>query len=130
MMMRLFKETNKLLMLSQQWDNSIYSQPIKNKEQQAPFLMSLETTVFTFKISVPFQEWAAVYDSQENIQMNKESGIICLYKGVKKDDPTSVILIEQGEEGKSIAMFEDAAVKTLIENAGHIYHSTIVSSYF
>ena len=55
--------------------------------------MSLETTVFTFKISVPFEEWAAVYDSEENIQMNKERGIICLYKGVKKDDPTSAILI-------------------------------------
>ena len=54
--------------------------------------MSLETTVFTFKISVPFEEWAAVYDSEENIQMNKDRGIICLYKGVKKDDPTSVIL--------------------------------------
>ena len=78
--------------------------------------MSLETTVFTFKISVPFEEWAAVYDSEENIQMNKERGIICLYKGVKKDDPTSVILIEQGEEGKSIAMFEDPAVKPLIES--------------
>jgi len=92
--------------------------------------MSLETTVFTFKISVPFEEWAAVYDSQENIQMNKERGIFCLYKGVKKDDPTSVILIEQGEEGKSISMFKDPAVKPLIESAGHIYDSTVISSYF
>ena len=57
------------------------------------FFMSLETTIFTFKICVPFEEWAAVYDSQENIQMNKDRGIVCLYKGVKKDDPTSVILI-------------------------------------
>ena len=40
--------------------------------------MSLETTIFTFKISVPFEEWAAVYDSQENIQMNIERGIFCL----------------------------------------------------
>ena len=93
--------------------------------------MSLETTVFTFKISVPFEEWAAVYDSQENIQMNKERGIVCLYKGVKKDDPTSVILIEQGEEGsKSIAMFQNPAVKPLIESAGHIYDSTVMTSYF
>ena len=46
--------------------------------------MSLETTVFTFKISVPFEEWAAVYDSKENIQMNKVRGIICLYKGAKR----------------------------------------------
>ena len=40
--------------------------------------------------------------------MNKERGIVCLYKGVKKDDPRSVAPIEQGEEGKSIAMFEDS----------------------
>ena len=53
--------------------------------------MSIETTVFTFKISVPFEEWAAVYDSQENIKMNKERGIVCLYKGVKKEDPTVAI---------------------------------------
>ena len=92
--------------------------------------MSLETTVFTFKISVPFKEWAEVYDSDENIKMNKERGIICLYKGVKKDDITSVILIEQGEEGKSITMFEDPVVKPLIESAGHIYDSTVISSYF
>ena len=72
--------------------------------------MSLETTVFTFKISVPYEEWAAVYDSKENIQMMKETGIICLYKGLKKDDPTSVILIEQGEEGKSCLLYtSDAA---------------------
>tara|TARA_B100001989_G_scaffold62595_1_gene42172 strand:- start:411 stop:566 length:156 start_codon:yes stop_codon:yes gene_type:complete len=50
--------------------------------------MSLEITIFTFKISFPFREWAAVYDSQENIQLNKERGIVCLYMRVKKDDPT------------------------------------------
>ncbi len=92
--------------------------------------MSLETTVFTFKISVPFKKWALIYDSEENIQMNKARGIICLHRGVKKDDPKSVILIEQGEAGKSIAMFEDPAVKPLIESAGHIYDSTVISSYF
>ena len=57
-------------------------------------------------------------------------GIIYLYKGVRKDDPTSIILIEKGEEGKSKAMFEDPAVKPLIEGAGHIYDSTVISSYF
>ena len=83
--------------------------------------MSIETTVFTFKISVPYEEWAAVYDSEENIKMMKETGMTCLYKGVNKDDPTSVIVIEQGEEGKAIAMFKDPEVKPLIESAGHIY---------
>ena len=92
--------------------------------------MSIETTVFTFKINVPYEEWAVIYDSDENIQLNRERGIVCLYKGVKKADPPSVILIEQGEEGKSIAMFEDPAVKPLIESAGHIYDSTIINRYF
>ena len=92
--------------------------------------MNFETTVFTFKIKVPFEKWAAVYDSEENLQMNKQIGITCLYKGVKKDDPTSVILIEQGEEGKSIDMFEYPSVKPLIESAVHIYDSTVISSYF
>ena len=44
--------------------------------------MSIETTIFIFNISVPYEEWAAVYDSEENIQIMKELGIICLYKGV------------------------------------------------
>ena len=92
--------------------------------------MSIESTVFTFKISLPFEEWAPVYDCEENIKMNKNRGIFCLYKVINKDDPTSVILIEQGEEGKSIGIFEDQAVKPLIEGAGHIYDSTFISSYF
>ena len=68
--------------------------------------MSLETTVVTFKISVPYVEYAAVYDSEENIQMMKETGITCLYKGAKKDDPKSVIFIEQGEECKAVAILK------------------------
>ena len=85
-----------------------------------PFFIFLETTVFTFKIRPPFEEWASVYDSEENIKMNKKRGIICLYKGLKNDEPTSVILIKKGEAGKSIAMFKEPAVKPLIESAGHI----------
>ena len=49
---------------------------------------------------------------------------------LNKYDPTSVIVIEQGEEGKAIAMFKDPEVKPLIESAGHIYDSTVISSYF
>ena len=62
--------------------------------------------------------------------MNKQRGIVCLYKEIKKDDPTSVILLEQGEESKSKAMFEDPAVKPLIESSVHIYDSTVMNSYF
>ena len=77
--------------------------------------MALETTVFSFKISVPFEQWAAVYDSEENKQLMKEEKIVCLYRGMKKEDPSSAVVIEQAEEGKSIAMFSNTEVRPLID---------------
>ena len=91
--------------------------------------VALETTVFSFKISVPFEQWAAVYDSEENKQLMKEEKIVCLYRGINKEDPSSAVVIEQAEEGKSIAMFSNPEVRPLIEEAGHIYDSTVITSY-
>ena len=68
--------------------------------------MNLETNVFTFKICFSYEAWAAVYDTAENVKMNKELGIICLYKSVKEGDSASTIHIKDGEESKSIAMFK------------------------
>jgi len=76
--------------------------------------VALETTVFSFKISVPFEQWAEVYDSEENKQLMKEEKIVCLYRGINKEDPSSAIVIEQAEEGKSIAMFSNPEVRPLI----------------
>ena len=84
--------------------------------------MALETTIFSFKISVPFEQWAAVYDSEENKQLMKEEKIICLYRGVKKGDLSSAVVIEQAEEGKSIAMYSNPEVRPLIEEVRHIYN--------
>jgi len=91
--------------------------------------VALETTLFSFKISVPFEQWATVYDSEENKQLMKEEKIVCLYRGVKKEEPSSAVVIEQAEEGKSIAMFSNPEVRPLIEEAGHIYDSTVITSY-
>ena len=66
--------------------------------------MALETTVFNFKISVPFEQLAAVYDREENKQLMKEEKIDCLYRGIKTENPSSAVVIEQAEEGKSIAI--------------------------
>ena len=67
--------------------------------------VALETTVFSFKISVPFEQWIALYDNEENKQLMKEEIIVCLYRGINKEDPSNTVVIEQAEEGKSIAMF-------------------------
>ena len=91
--------------------------------------VALETTVFSFKISVPFEQWVVVYDSEENKQLMKEEKIVCLYRGINKEDPSSAVVIEQAEEGKSIAMFSNPEVRPLIEESGHIYASTVITSY-
>ena len=91
--------------------------------------VALETTVFSFKISVPFEQWAEVYDSEENKQLMKEQKIVCLYRGINKEDPSSAVVIEQAEEGKSIAMFSNPEVRALIYEDVHIYDSTIITSY-
>ena len=59
----------------------------------------------------------------------KEEKIVWLYRGINKDAPSSAVVIEQAEEGKSIAMFSNPEVKPLIEVGGHIYDSTVITSY-
>ena len=49
--------------------------------------MDLETTVFNFKISVPFADWAKGFDSTEVVAMHEANSIKPLYRGVSKDDP-------------------------------------------
>ena len=71
-------------------------------------------------ISVPFEQWTAIYDSEENKQLMKEEKIVYLSTGIRKEDPSSAVLIEQAEEGKSIAMFSNPEIRPLIEEAGHI----------
>ena len=89
--------------------------------------MALETTIFTFKISVPFEEWTKGFDSPEADQMHKATGVIPLYRGVSKEDPQSVVVIHQGEEGAAKKMF--ARAREIAEASGHIWDSTVITSY-
>ena len=41
--------------------------------------------------------------------------IVYLYRGIKIDDQIREVIIEQSEEGKSIAMFSNLEVKPLIK---------------
>jgi hypothetical protein len=91
--------------------------------------VALETTVFSFKISVPFEQWSAVYVSEENKQLMKEEKIVCLYRGINKDDSSSALVIEKAEEGKSIAMFSNPEVRPLIEEARHMIQPSSPVTY-
>ena len=41
--------------------------------------MALETTIFTFKISVPFADWAKGFDSPEVVAMHEANAITVSY---------------------------------------------------
>ena len=89
--------------------------------------MTLETTIFTFKTPVRFEEWAKGFDSPEVEAMQKANLFTPLYRGVSKDDSQSVVIVHQAEEGVAKAMFEGA--REPIEAAGHIWDTTVISSY-
>ena len=77
--------------------------------------MSIETTVFDFKISKPFDEWAAVFDSDKNKAMLKSSGIVPLYRGINQKDSSRAIVIFQAPTGVALNMWENPKAKKMIE---------------
>ena len=91
--------------------------------------MALETTVFDFKISKSFKEWAVVFDSEDNKAMLKAGGITSLYRGLNKDDSSRAIVVFQAEEGVAMGMWNDPEAKAMIESSGHIYDQTTITQW-
>ena len=60
--------------------------------------MTIETTVFTFKLSNTFEEWVKMFDSPEIDEFHKTVGLTPLYRGKSLIDPKEVIVIHQAEE--------------------------------
>ena len=86
--------------------------------------MTIETTVFTFKISNTFEEWVKIFDSKETEEFHKKAGIKPLYRGKSITDPQEIIVIHQAEEGIVKHVFSDPQTIKNIENSGHIYKTT------
>ena len=57
------------------------------------------TTIFTFKIGNPFNEWKEFFDSEDSYKRLSEFDIKPLYRGQSKKDPQKVIVIHQAPEG-------------------------------
>ena len=62
-------------------------------------MSSTVTSVFTFKVESTFDEWAAIFDSDEATRRHKEFNIQPLYRGCNNDDPQKIIVIHQHPEG-------------------------------
>ena len=57
------------------------------------------TSVFTFKIESTFDEWVAIFDSEEAEKRHAEYDIKPLYRVVSKEDSQKVVVIHQAPEG-------------------------------
>ena len=58
--------------------------------------------------------------------LHQANAVASLYRNVSKDDPQYVV-VHQAEEGVAKAMFEGA--REPIEAGGHIWDSTVITSY-
>ena len=91
--------------------------------------MTIETSVFTFKISNKFEEWVKIFDSQEIDEFHRSVGLSPLYRGKSLTDPQEVIVIHQAEEGVAKHVFSDPETIKNIEAGGHIYSTTKITSW-
>ena len=87
----------------------------------------METTIWTFSLSVPFAQWAAIYDSEDVAKMHAAVGIKSLYRGVSKEDPSKACAVHQAPVGVAQKLFEDN--KEMIRGAGHVIESTVINAY-
>ena len=58
----------------------------------------LETTVCTFDVNVPYDEWVKKFDNDE-APARSEKRIKVIFKGVSKDNPEKAIVVVQALEG-------------------------------
>ena len=91
--------------------------------------MTIETNVFTFKISNTFEELAKIFDSLEINEFHKTVGLLPLFRGKSLTDPKEVIVIHQAEEGVAKHIFSDPETIKNIEAGGHIYSTTKIKSW-
>ena len=91
--------------------------------------MTIETTVFTFKLSNTFKEWVKMFDNHEIDAFHKTVGLTPLYRGKSLIDPIEVIVIHQAEEGVAKDVFSDPETIKDIESGGHIYSTIKITSW-
>jgi|TARA_B110000495_G_C22386639_1_gene249087 hypothetical protein len=85
----------------------------------------VETYVLTFNITNSFDEWVKSYDG--SIDLQKQAGITCLFRGVDKEDPSKVCAVMQAAPGAMDGFMASNA--EMIAKSGHILESTVASVF-
>ena len=91
--------------------------------------MSIETTVFDFKLINNFEEYKAHMNAPEQKAMFKEMGVKIIYIGKSLEDPKRATCIFQGPLNNIYDIFKDPETKPIVEASGHIYEGTIINRW-
>ena len=90
-------------------------------------VVSSPLSIITFKIKVPFDQWALGFDSKEAEQMHKANNISPLFRGVNVKNPSRVVVIHQSNPGSVKRFLEEN--KEIIESSGHVMSTTQISNW-
>ncbi|WP_320667471.1 DUF3764 family protein [Prochlorococcus sp. MIT 1307] len=90
-------------------------------------VVSAPISITTFKIKVPFDQWASGFDSKEADQMHKANSIKPLFRGVNIDDPSQVVVIHQSRPGSVEKILSEN--KKMMEAGGHIMRTTQTTNW-
>ncbi len=90
-------------------------------------VVSGPVSITTFKIQIPFEEWAAGFDSKEVEKMHKSIDIKPIFRGVSSDDPSQVVVIHKSKPGVVEKFLFDH--REIIEASGHIMRTTRTSNW-
>ena len=80
--------------------------------------MAIETTVFTFKLFISYEEQVKNCNSPEVVEFHKKSGLNPIYREKSLTNPDEAIVIHQCEEGVAVKVFNDPEARAKIEENG------------
>tara|TARA_B100000700_G_scaffold49279_1_gene52109 strand:- start:490 stop:846 length:357 start_codon:yes stop_codon:yes gene_type:complete len=79
-------------------------------------------SITTFRIKIPFDQWATGFDSKEAHMMHKSNGIKPIFRGVNIKNPREVVVIHESKPGSVENLLSNN--KEIIEDSGHIMKTT------
>ena len=87
----------------------------------------METTVITFEITSTFSDWSKAYD--ESIPLQKEFGLVSMFRGNNKNEPSKCVVIVSAEPGQLDKFMEAIYVNPKGEIELKFWQERVVDSF-
>ena len=77
------------------------------------------------EINKPFDHWVGVFDADNEVRL--ANGFTSIYRGHKLDDPSTIVVLIDGDPSKIEEFMSQPEQAKTIEEAGHIVETTKVT---